>query len=149
MSEVLCMRTSLCFLLLAIGGLPLAAQPDRRMFPARNFPPEVISQDELPRDIVRVASARQVRVDFENDRTRVLRLTLAAGETIPTHDDRSGVLVCLAGCRVRFKMPGGDTQDVELKAGETRWMPDARRAARNLAGGPLEMLYIESKRPST
>jgi hypothetical protein len=46
-------------------------------------------------------------------------------------------------------MPGGDTQDVELKAGETRWMPDARRAARNLAGGPLEMLYIESKRPST
>src|ERR1039458_3458162 len=93
MSEVLCMRTSLCFLLLAIGGLPLAAQPDRRMFPARNFPPEIISQDELPRDIVRVASARQVRVDFENDRTRVLRLTLAAGETISTHDDRAGVLV--------------------------------------------------------
>jgi hypothetical protein len=46
-------------------------------------------------------------------------------------------------------MPGGDTQDVELKAGETRWMPDARRAARNLAGGPLEMLYIETKHPST
>jgi hypothetical protein len=46
-------------------------------------------------------------------------------------------------------MPGGDTQDVELKAGETRWMPDARRAARNLGGGPLEMLYIETKRPST
>src|ERR1019366_2389253 len=53
MSEVLCMRTSLCFLLLAIGGLPLAAQPDRRMFPARNFPPEIISQDELPREVPR------------------------------------------------------------------------------------------------
>ena len=142
------MRTSLCLLLLAIGELPLAAQPDRRMFPPE-FPPEIISQDELPRDIVRVASARQIRVDFENDRTRVLRLTLAADETIPTHDDRSGVLVCLAGCRVRFSMPGGGTQDVDLKAGETRWMPDARRAARNLAGGPLEMLYIETKRPAT
>ena len=119
------------------------------MLPPPEFPPEIISQDELPRDIVRVASARQVRVEFENDRTRVLRLTLAAGETIPTHDDRAGVLVCLAGCRVRFSMPGGDTEDVELKAGDARWIPDARRAARNLAGGPLEMLYIETKRPST
>ena len=146
---MLSMRTSLCLLLLAIGELPLAAQPDRRMFPARNFPPEIISQDELPRDIVRVAAAHQVRVDFENDRTRVLRLTLAAGETIATHDDRSGVLVCIAGCRIRLTTPGGDTQDVELKGGETRWMPDGRRAARNLAGGPIEMLYIETKRPAT
>jgi quercetin dioxygenase-like cupin family protein len=119
------------------------------MFPAQKFPPEIISQDELPRDIVRVASAHQVRVDFENDSTRVLRLTLAAGETIPTHDDRSGVLVCIAGCRIRFHMPGGDTQEVELKAGETRWLPDTRRATRNLAGVPVEMLYIEIKRPAT
>src|ERR1019366_3415822 len=119
------------------------------MSPAGSSPPEIIPQDDLPRDIVRVASARQVRVDYENDRTRVLRLTLAAGETIPTHDDRSGVLVCLAGCRIRFSMPGGDPLDVELKAGETRWMPDTRRAAHNLTGGPVEMLYIETKRPAT
>jgi hypothetical protein len=73
------MRTSLCLLLLGIGALPLGAQSRFREFPGRNFPPEIISQDELPRDIVRVA-AGHVRVDFENDRTRVLRLTLGAGE---------------------------------------------------------------------
>src|SRR5260370_38167005 len=83
------------------GSLPRAPQPNRRMFPARNFPPEIISQDELPRDIVRVASTR-VRVDFENDRTRVLRLSLAVGEATPSHDDRAGVLVCVAGCRIRY-----------------------------------------------
>jgi hypothetical protein len=142
------MRTSLCLLVFAIGALPLAAQPDLRAFPARNFPPEIISQEELPRDIVRVAAAH-VRVDFENDRTRVLRLTLGAGEAIPAHDDRAGVLVCIAGCRIRFTVPDGKTQDVELKAGETRWMPDSRRVTRNLADGPVEMLYIESKRPVT
>ena len=144
------MRTSLCLLLFAIGTLPLAAQPDRRMFPAK-FPPEIISQDELPRDIVRVASTHHVRVDFENDRTRVLRLTLAGGEMIPTHDDRAGVLVCIAECRIRFTAPDGNTQDVELKAGETRWMSEGRRAIRNLAAGmvagKVELLYIESKRP--
>ena len=143
------MRTSLCLLLLAIGAMRLAAQPEqRRLYPPRTFPPDIISQEELPRDIVRVASTH-VRVDFENDRTRVLRLTLGAGESIPLHDDRAGVLVCIAGCRIRFTMPDGKTQDVELKAGETRWLPDARRVTRNLADGPVEMLYIESKRPRT
>jgi hypothetical protein len=143
------MRTSLCLLLLAIGAMRLAAQPEqRRLYPPRTFPPDIISQEELPRDVVRVASTH-VRVDFENDRTRVLRLTLGAGESIPLHDDRAGVLVSIAGCRIRFTMPDGKTQDVELKAGETRWLPDARRVTRNLADGPVEMLYIESKRPQT
>src|SRR5450759_5070684 len=143
------MRTSLCLLLLAIGAMRLAAQPEqRRLYPPRTFPPDIISQEELPRDIVRVASTH-VRVDFENDQTRVLRLTLGAGESIPLHDDRAGVLVCIAGCRMRLTTPDGKAQDVELKAGETRWMPDARRAARNLADGAVEMLYIETKRPRT
>jgi hypothetical protein len=141
------MRTSACLLLLAFGGLPLAAQLERRMMnPARTFPPDIISKDDLPRDIVRVAPAR-VRVDFENDRTRVLRLTLGPGEDIPWHDDRAGVLVCPVGCGIRFTTPDGKTQDVELKAGETRWMPDARRVTRNIAAAPVELLYIETKRP--
>jgi hypothetical protein len=46
-------------------------------------------------------------------------------------------------------MQDGSTQDVELKAGETLWMPEARRAVRNIAGAPVEMLYIESKRART
>jgi hypothetical protein len=50
-------------------------------------------------------------------------------------------------------MPDGGTQDVELKAGGTRWMPEGRRAMRNLAAGlvpgKVELLYIESKRPRT
>jgi hypothetical protein len=147
MSEVRYMRTSLCLLLLAFGVIPLAAQLQRRMMnPARTFPPDIISKEELPRDIVRVAPTH-VRVDFENDRTRVLRLTLGPGEAIPLHDDRAGVLVSIAGCGIRFTTPEGKTQDVELKAGETRWMPDARHATRNIAAAPVELLYIETKRP--
>jgi hypothetical protein len=142
------MRTSLCLLWFVIGALPLGAQVERRMIRVPTFPPDIISPEELPRDIVRVASSR-VRVDFENDRTRVLRLTLGAGETIPTHDDRAGVLVCIAACRIHFSMPDGNRQIVELKAGETRWMPEARRITRNLASAAVEMLYIETKRPRT
>jgi quercetin dioxygenase-like cupin family protein len=140
------MRTSLCLLWLAIGALPLAAQPDRRMLPPRNFPPDLVPQNVINSDILRLGSSH-VSVDFENDRARVLRLTLAAGESIPIHDDRAGVLVCIAGCRIRFTRPDGQSQDLELKAGETRWMPDARHATLNIAGAPVELLYIETKRP--
>ena len=137
------MKTSLCLLLLSVAALPLAAQLERRMNAVR-MPPDIISADDLPRNIVRVAPT-YVRVDFENDHTRVLRLKVGAGEAIPTHDDRAGVIVCTAGCRLRFTMPNGQTQDVELKAGETRWMPEARRVTRNLADSPVEFLYVESK----
>ena len=140
------MRTSLCLLLFALGALPLAAQPAPRMPPGRNFPPDYVPQNVIDRDILRLGSSH-VTVDFENDRTRVLRLTLSAGESIPIHDDRAGVLVCVAGCRLRFTTPNGQSQDFALKAGETRWMPDARHATQNIAGAPLEILYIEPKRP--
>src|SRR5665647_93835 len=104
------MRTSLCLLLLAIGAMRLAAQPEqRRLYPPRTFPPDIISQEELPRDILRVASTH-VRVDFENDRTRVLRLTLGAGAVVMQRYRFAGVLVCIAGCRIRFTMPDGKTQ---------------------------------------
>ncbi len=139
------MRTSLCLLLFAIGALPLAAQPGRSMTPPRNFPPDLVPQNVIDRDILRLGSSH-VSVDFENDRARVLRLTLAAGESIPIHDDRAGVLVCVAACHIRFTRPDGQSQDIELKAGETRWMPDARHATLNIADAPLEFLYIETKR---
>jgi hypothetical protein len=144
------MRISLCLLLLALATLPLAAQVERRDDLSRRFPPDLVSKDGLVRDIVRLGSSH-VRVDFENDRTRVLRLTLGAGEAIPLHDDRAGVLVCIGGCHLRFtsldgRTPDGRTQDVELKGGEFRWMRDAQRLWRNLADGSVELLYIEAKR---
>jgi quercetin dioxygenase-like cupin family protein len=140
------MRTSLRLLVLALGTLPLAAQSAPRMPPGRNFPPDSVPQNVINRDILRLGSSH-VTVDFENDRARVLRLILAAGESIPIHDDRAGVLVCVAGCRIRFTRPDGQSQDIELKPGETRWMPDARHATHNIADALLQLLYIEPKRP--
>jgi hypothetical protein len=114
----------------------------------RQFPPDIISQDDLARDVMRINFAH-VTVDIENDRSRVLRYKLAPGEAVPTHDDRAGVLVCLGGCRLRFTAPDGSIQDLELKAGETRWLPADRRITRNMGSSAMEMLYVESKRSPT
>lgn len=138
------MRSYFACLPLFLLALPLGAQI--RM--PRQFPPDMISQDDLVRDVMKLGFAH-VTVDLENDHLRTLRFKLAPGEAVPTHDDRAGVLVCLTGCRIRFTAPDGQTQDLELKAGETRWLAAGRRITRNTGSAALEMLYVESKRPQT
>ena len=137
------MRRLLALVLLSV---PLVAQ---RQLPLRNgmkFPPDIIAPEDLVRDLVSVASL-QVTVDLENARTRVLRVKLGPGEALPAHDDREGVLICLTNCRLRLTTREGRTQDLDLKAGETKWLPAARRDARNTGSAGMEMLYVESKRP--
>jgi hypothetical protein len=133
------MRFALLPLLLA-GALPCRAQiPFERFRPI--FPPDIISHDTVIRDAARIDPSH-VRVEIDNETTRVLRITLDAARQVPVHDDRAGVLVCLTDCRLSFS--GGE--EVHLRAGQTRWMPEGRRTTRNVGSGTVELLYIESKR---
>src|SRR5205807_1861539 len=132
------MRFALPLLLLA-GTFPLAAQtPVDRFRSFRKMPPEIVMRDAAHLD------PEHVRAEIDNESTRVLRITLEAGRTIPEHDDRGGVLVCLTECHLRF-MAEGAPQDVHLRAGQTRWMKAEQRSMRNIGSGLAEMLYIESK----
>ncbi|MCU1237760.1 MAG: hypothetical protein JWP63_5727 [Candidatus Solibacter sp.] len=143
------MKPYFAFLPLLLAAMPAAGQiPRDRVRPMRPFPPDIISQDDVVRDVMYVGFTH-VTVDSDNNRTRVLRFKLAAGEAVPTHDDRAGVLICLTECRLRFTAPDGKLEDLELKSGETRWLPAARRITRNMGHGVIEMIYVESKRSTT
>jgi len=131
-------------LLFALICLPLAAQ-DRGRVPV--FPPDMIAHDSPIRDLAKI-DAKHVRVDTDNARLRVLRIALGAGEALPLHDARDGVLVCLAACRLTVTNPVGYAVEVKLEAGQTQWMPAARHRILNAAPGPVEFLYIEAKRPA-
>ena len=56
-----------------------------------------------------------------------------------------GLLVCVTECHIRFTRPDGRVQDIHLQAGETRWVWEDTRSAKNLSPMPMEMLYIEMK----
>jgi hypothetical protein len=81
---------------------------------------------------------------------RVLRLTLKPGETVPVHDDKDALFVCLAAglskeCSIRLTRPGGSPQDIHLQAGQSRWIYADTRSEKNLGTKPLEILVIETK----
>jgi hypothetical protein len=128
--------------LLALVCLSAAAQQSFRV-PA--FPPDIIAHDSPIRDLARL-DTKHVQVDTENERVRVLRIRLESGESLPMHDSRDGVLVCLTACKLTLTNPVGYVKEVALPAGQTMWMQSERHRIAN-AGGLVELLYIESKRP--
>lgn len=121
-----------------------AAAQDRPQIP--RFPPDMIAHDVPIRDLARL-DKKHVRVDHENERTRVLRINLGPGEQLPMHDPRNGVLVCLTACRLTVTNPVGYTFEVKLDAGQTEWMEAKRHRIANTGGAAVEMLYIEFKQP--
>jgi hypothetical protein len=138
------MRFKIFLLMLACSAPSL--WPQRFPFPARRMGPELIAPDVF-RDALTV-DPKHYRLDMENDRVRVLRLTLQGDEAVPVHDDRAGLLVCVTECHIRCTRPDGRVQDIHLQAGETRWVSEDTRSLKNLSPMPMEMLYIEMKSDS-
>jgi hypothetical protein len=124
-------------------SLSAAAQ---NTFRVPRFPPDLIANDSPIRDIAKL-DTKHVRVDSDNARLRVLRISLPAGEALPMHDARDGVLVCLTACALTLTNPVGYVREIKLEAGRTLWMGAARNRIVN-TGGATEMLYIEAKRPA-
>ena len=112
----------------------------RELFPPDIVPPEVVKgKDAL------AADPKHYKLEFENERMRVLRLTLKADEVVPVHDDRDALFVCLKECHIRLTRPGERSQDIHLQGGESRWIYADTRSEKNLSAQPLEMLVVETK----
>lgn len=99
----------------------------------------------LAEDASAVAPNRY-RVEFENDKVRVLRITYAPGEDAPLHDHKNGVVVNLANYSVQFTEANGKQRPVETStAGTFQWAPADSHAAKNVGSTRAEALYIELK----
>jgi hypothetical protein len=139
-------------LLIGVFAAPSFSQqsPDRLQAPERLFlhpqdrpeivPPEVLAD----RDPVRV-DAQHFKLDFQNERVRVVRLTMKGSEGSPMHEEPDILVVCLKECHVRLTRPDGKIQDLHMQAGDTRWVWEDTRSEKNLSKEPLEMLLIEMK----
>jgi len=124
----------------SLTAILFAQRSSRELFPPDIVPPEVLKgKDAL------AADSKHYKLEFENDRVRVLRLTLKADEVVPVHDDRDALFVCVKECHLRLTPPGGRGHDIHMQAGESRWIYADTRSEKNLGPQPLEMLVIESK----
>ncbi|MDG6108608.1 cupin domain-containing protein [Dactylosporangium aurantiacum] len=84
---------------------------------------------------------------FENDRVRVLQYRDHPGDTTHRHRHPDSVMVTLSGFRRRVS--AGDRQvEVELPAGQARWVGAQEHAGENIGTTDTHSIFIELKEPA-
>ena len=92
-----------------------------------------------------VVNAKTIKVQFENDRVRVLEANLPPGVKEEVHSHPAYVIYVLEGGRYRNYASDGKVTEGELKAGEVLFREPLTHAAQNVGDKPLHMILIELK----
>jgi quercetin dioxygenase-like cupin family protein len=119
-----------------VGSTPLEGvlvEPKERPDPGWTAP---------PRDAVKVTTTD--RLEFENDRVRIVRYSIPAGETTPMHDHPAGVQILLTDARARQTTPDGKSAEISGKARLVRYRPALSHAVENTGAG-FEGILVDLK----
>jgi quercetin dioxygenase-like cupin family protein len=80
----------------------------------------------------------------ENDRVRVLHVTIPVGGKAPMHEHPANLIVSLSPATVTFSTPDGKSADVTMKADQVVAQPAQKHASEN-KGAAGEVIVIELK----
>jgi quercetin dioxygenase-like cupin family protein len=89
--------------------------------------------------------AKHYKVEFENDKVRVLRITYGPHEKSVMHYHPASVAVFLTDAQARFTTPDGKTQEPPVKAGDVQWTKAGKHLPENLGDKPFEVILVELK----
>ena len=101
-------------------------------------PAAVLAQDAVKAD------PAHYKVLFENASVRVLKIDYPAGAKSTMHQHPDSIVVPLAASKVRFTLPDGKSEDVDLASESATYNPAGTHNPTNL-GGPMEAILIEFK----
>jgi quercetin dioxygenase-like cupin family protein len=86
------------------------------------------------------------RVVMENDRVRVLAYADRPGDRTTPHRHPDSVMVTLSGFRRRLSADGRE-MEVELAAGEVRWLDAQEHSGENIGDTECRTIFVELKEP--
>ena len=89
---------------------------------------------------------KHYKVEFENDRVRVLRVNYGPREKSVMHSHPDGIGVFLTEQKARFSFTDGRATESQFKAGEVKWLAEKTHLPENLADEPLELVLVELKK---
>lgn len=87
------------------------------------------------------------RVVFENDRVRVLEYRDRPGDKTSRHGHPDTVMYTLGAFRRRLTVDGRQVE-VELPAGQVRWVAAQEHAGENIGDTETHSIFIELKEPN-
>lgn len=85
------------------------------------------------------------KVVFENDRVRVLEVTMQPGDSSEMHSHPDYFAYLLTDGKARFSTPSGETDEIEWPAGTPMWREAEEHATENVGDTPIRALFVEPK----
>ena len=85
------------------------------------------------------------KVEFDNERVRVVRFHFEPHAKIPMHDAPDVVSIALTNGHLRLTSPDGTSQDFRYRAGDADWVPAQSHAGENMADTPFEFVAVQLK----
>lgn len=88
---------------------------------------------------------KHYKVELENDKVRVLRISYGPREKSVMHGHPDSVAICLTDVHVKFGSPDGKTEEMRGKAGQTLLTPAGEHLPENLEATRMELILVELK----
>lgn len=88
---------------------------------------------------------RGERLEFENDRVRVLRVKVEGHEKHPRRNRFPRVLIWLTDAHEMRTEPVGRKEEIRRRAGEVAWRTASQHEIENLEDTPVEVIIVELK----
>jgi beta-alanine degradation protein BauB len=85
------------------------------------------------------------KVVFENERARVLEVSMEAGTSSEMHAHPDYFVYFLAAGKVRFTTPSGDTSEIDVRANVGMWREAEEHATENIGGTAIRALFFEPR----
>ena len=106
--------------------------------------PSPAAEGETGPDVIE-ADPEHYKVEFENERVRVLRVTYGAGEESAMHYHPEHAAVFLNDHHFVFTLPDGTTQEIHAKAGDTVLAPAGQHLPKNMGEEEAVVIVVEQK----
>jgi quercetin dioxygenase-like cupin family protein len=85
------------------------------------------------------------QVEFENDQIRVLRITYGPNEKSVMHEHPNGYSVILTDGKWKMTNAEGESEEIEVSAGDSGWRPAETHLPENLSDHTAEVVLVELK----
>ncbi len=85
------------------------------------------------------------KIEFENDKVRVVRITYGPHEKSAIHTHAAGQIVCLTDGWFKVTQPDGRIAEERMKAGQTGWGGAEKHQMENLSDKPFQAILVEVK----
>lgn len=86
---------------------------------------------------------KHYKVEFQNDRVRVLRIKYGPNEKSVMHAHPASVAVFLTDGQTKMTLPDGKTSVLNIKAGQSQWSDREQHLPENTGGKPFELILVE------